>query len=311
MKTYERKLMSKNGLIIVSLVREFLSFQEGQRVPTITQYVERYGAARGTIQSALRFLSESGAMEFQARGHLGTYVIKIDYQKLWKISGLGSILGLMPLPYTKRYEGMATGLYEAFRSAGLPFNLAYMRGAAPRLEMLEKGIYHFAIISKLAALNIQNTGRRFKIIHEFSVESYVTKHGVILRRGLDKIRDGMKIALDESSPDQTLLTQKECQGINVTYVPMSYNQILSQLEAGQVDAAVWTLDELREKNLAFAQIPLQNEEAKALDRDGTKAVMVIDFANTYIGDVLNQLIDFQLIEELQRQVVEQNKIPMY
>ncbi|RRD96254.1 GntR family transcriptional regulator [Clostridiales bacterium COT073_COT-073] len=311
MNYHEIELMSKNGQIVVQLSRNFLSYQEGQRLPTISQFVEEYKVARGTVQSALRYLSESGAVTLQARGHLGTYVINIDYQRLWTISGHGAILGLMPLPYTKRYEGMATGLYQSFCQAKIPFNLAYMRGARHRLEMLEQGVYHFAIVSKLAVEDMMTHGKKFKIIHQFSEESYVTEHGIILRQGLKRLESGLKIALDESSPDQTLLTKKECQGIEVVYVPMSYNQILSCLETGEVDAAIWNLDELQEKNISVHLVPLQNKEARKFDRAGNRAVIAIDFANSYIGDIMAKLVDFSEIEKIQQLVVGHKKIPMY
>ena len=308
---YGKELMSKNGQAVVRLGKEFLSFQEGQRLQTVGQYAEQYQVARGTIQLALRYLTDSGAVSLQSRGHLGTYIMGLDYQKLWEISGLGSILGLMPLPYTKRYEGMATGLYEAFRQASLPFNLAYMRGATYRLQMLEKGVYHFAIVSKLAVRHLETEKRRFKIIHEFSEESYVTRHGVILRQGLTALKSGIKVALDESSPDQSLLTQKECQKLQVEYVPTTYNQILARLETGEVDAAVWNLDELQEKGTSCHIISLKNEEAMELDRDGTRAVLAIDFSNAYMGEIMTQLVDFAKIEQIQNMVVKNKKIPMY
>lgn len=311
MKNYEKELMSKNGQAVVRLGKEFLNFQEGQRLQTVEKYAEKYEMARGTIQLALRYLTESGAVSLQSRGHLGTYITGLDYQKLWDISGLGSILGLMPLPYTKRYEGMATGLYETFRQADLPFNLAYMRGASYRLQMVEKGIYHFAVVSKLAVRHVETTGKRFKIIHEFSEESYVTKHGVILRQGLKELKSGIKVALDESSPDQSLLTKKECQALQVEYVPTAYNQILARIETGEVDAAVWNLDELQEKSISGHIISLKNEEARELDRDGTKAVLAIDFSNGYIGEIMARLVNFLKIEQIQSKVVKNKKIPMY
>lgn len=311
MKKFEEALMSKNGQVIVRLSREFLSCREGQRLKTVSQYVEEYQVARGTIQLAFKFLQESRAVSVKSRGHLGTFLLKADYQRLWDIAGLGSILGLMALPYTKRYEGLATGLYETFRDSGLPFNLAYMRGAQHRLDMLENKVYHFAITSKLAILNSNVQNKRFKIIYEFSEGSYVTKHGLILRPGLKKLASGMRLALDESSPDQRILTKKECQGIAVDYIPMSYNQILQKLESGDVDAAVWNFDELKEKNFHYNLIPLKNREAIDLDRNGTVAVMAIDYSNGYVGDIITRLVALDKIEEIQAEVLSRKKMPAY
>ena len=106
---------------------------------------------RGTVQGALRLLEEMGAIRLESRGHLGTFLSRKDDQALWEIAGMSHVVGVMPLPYSRKYEGLATGLVEAFREINVPFNLAFMRGSTHRIDALQSGRYDFAVVSGLAA----------------------------------------------------------------------------------------------------------------------------------------------------------------
>lgn len=107
MENYKNKLMSKNGRVTMLLARELLAHNEGDRIKTIGEYAGYFDTGRGTVQSALRFLQDSGAISLESKGHLGTYILMLNYKNLWEISDPGVIMGVMPLPYSKRYEGLA------------------------------------------------------------------------------------------------------------------------------------------------------------------------------------------------------------
>jgi len=141
---YKNKLMSKNGRVIILLAREMLTYYKGDKIKTVSEYVENFSSARGTIQTALKFLQEIHAIDLISRGQLGTFIVKIDYKKLWELSDYNVIMGVMPLPYSKRYEGIATGLYKSFYEKDIPFSLAFMRGSTKRIEALTLGKYSFA-----------------------------------------------------------------------------------------------------------------------------------------------------------------------
>ena len=94
-----KKLMSKNGAVAVLLAREFISLGPSDRISTIGDYAKQYETGRGTVQAALKLLQAEGAVSLESRGHLGTFISAIDYQKLWR-GGLGTIRGVMPLPYS-------------------------------------------------------------------------------------------------------------------------------------------------------------------------------------------------------------------
>ena len=58
----QSKLMQKLGIAITSLAVEFLPLNKGDRIKTVADLAERYDTARGTIQSAIKFLKEENAV---------------------------------------------------------------------------------------------------------------------------------------------------------------------------------------------------------------------------------------------------------
>ncbi len=312
MNQYKKQLMSKNGRVTMLLAREMMSYHEGYRINTIGEFAESFSMGRGTVQSALKFLQETGAIKLESKGHLGTYIEMIDYEKLWSISDLGVFMGVMPLPYSKRYEGLATGFYKTFEKGSIPFSLAFMRGATKRIEALTLGKYNFAVVSKLAANMEIEKSSSIEIMHEFGEGSYVGNHVIIFRdSSMKEITDGMRVALDPTSIDQFTLTSYECEGKKVEYITTPYNQILQKLKNNEIDAAIWNVDEIEEKNLNFNISPFSNPKTRNINKEDTIAVVVVSKNSLEFGDVLRRFIDFKEVEGMQKKVINQEVIPIY
>lgn len=307
-----KQLMSKNGRAIMLLSQEMFSYEVGDRIRTISEYVELFQTSRGTVQSAMKFLQDEQCIHLESRGHLGTFLIEMDHKQLWEYSDFGVIMGAMPLPYSKRYEGLATGLYKAFEEKEIPFSLAFMRGANKRIEALNFGKYSFSIISKLAADTRNETHHDLHIVHEFQPDSYVGNHVVIFRNAeYQQIQDGMRVGFDSASIDQSMLTEVECEGLDVAYVATPYNQILQKLQMNEIDAAIWNVDEIKEKNLDFHIQPLRKQLAQELDRKGTIATIVVSQDSMVIGRIMQRLLELDAVEEIQKQVIEDKIMPVY
>lgn len=312
MKDYKVELLSKNGRTSIMIAKEMLIYNEGDRIKTVGQYSEMFNTGRGTVQAAFKFLQEIKAIYLESRGHLGTYIMNIDYEKLWDISGIGVIMGVMPLPYSKRYEGLATGIYKTFETERMPFSLAFMRGATKRIEALKLGRYNFAVVSKLAAELEMRKFDDIEIIHEFHIGSYVGKHVVILRDDKkNQIEDGMRVAMDPTSTDQIVLTAYECEGKKVKYIEMSYNQIVQKLQNNEIDAAIWNVDEIEEKNIKFNICPLANPKTREVSQKDTIATIVINKDSKEIKEVIKKIIDMEKVEEIQQKVMNKEMIPSY
>lgn len=306
---FKAQLMQKNGLVAIKLARELITMKEGDRLNTIAEYSARYETARGTVQSALKLLEDNNAIRVEARGHLGSFLSFLDYEVLWRFTDFGMIMGVMPLPYSKLYEGLATALYKEAENKKFPFSLAYMRGAENRIKALSTQRYDFAVISKLAAQHSIKNGEAIEIAIEFGKYSYVNEHAIVFRDSYKKvIEDGMKVGVDRSSIDHYLLTLSQCRGKQVQIIDMPYNQVVQKLVTGEIDAAVWNIDEIIERKINIKYYPLGTDEFSG---DDTEAVLVVNKSLYDISNLLQQFIDCSMVRECQMKVVKGEIIPNY
>ena len=152
---YKEILFSKNGIATYTLAREFIKYHVGDKIPTVSELSETLDLARGTVQNAVKLLQQSDAIRIESKGHVGSYLVKKNMTILLEFAGISSIVGVMPLPYSKRYEGLASGLLVTMENHyNIPASMAFMRGAKNRISMLISNRYDVAIISRSAAEQI-------------------------------------------------------------------------------------------------------------------------------------------------------------
>lgn len=291
------------------LANMMISIQQGERIPTVQEFSVKIGLARGTIQNALKFLIDQNAIELESRGHLGTFLKKKNMRALFGFAGIDSIVGVMPLPYSKRYEGLATGLITGLENQyDIPMSLAYMRGAQNRIAMLMDGRYDFAIVSQYAAQGIiKNDKAEISIVKSFGRHSYLSNHILLLHdKNVNGIRNGMRIGVDKDSVDQMKLTEKVCKDYAVEFVPMNYNNVIDFVIKGKVDAAIWNEDELQDKSLDINYIKV-NSDYQA----DTEAVLVVKRENETMFRLLDEIISVETVLDTQRLVMEDKISPSY
>ncbi len=303
------QLLNKNALIINNLAKEFLTKEEGDRINTVAEYAEKYSLARGTVQSALKFLCEQEAVAIDRRGHLGSFLTKIDYMKLLKVTDINFIVGVMPLPYTKRYEGLATGLYNSEFAKRFSLNLAYMRGAGNRLESLIQDRYDFAVMSKLAAKHYIKEGYLVDIVLNLGKNSFVGNHVLVFSNPMgNTIVDGMKVGIDSTSIDHELITRRLVEGRKVKLFDMPYSILKSMLLDGELDATVMTLDEVMGKDLNYNTTSV---DLLVDDFENTEAVIVAKKDRPEIRKILEQYLDKGAILDIQDKVMKNKLTPNY
>lgn len=291
------------------LANMMLSIQQGERIPTVQEFSVKIGLARGTIQNALKFLIDQNAIELESRGHLGTFLKKKNMRALFGFAGIDSIVGVMPLPYSKRYEGLATGLITGLENQyDIPMSLAYMRGAQNRIAMLMDGRYDFAIVSQYAAQGIiKNDKVKISIVKSFGRHSYLSNHILLLHdKTANGIKDGMRIGVDKDSVDQMKLTEKVCKSYSVEFVPMNYNNVIDFVVKGKVDAAIWNEDELQDKALDINYIEVNSDH-----QADTEAVLVVKRENETMFRLLDEIISVETVLDTQRLVMEDKISPSY
>ena len=305
----QSKLMQKLGIAITSLAVEFLSLYEGDRIKTVAELAESYESARGTIQSALKFLKEHNAITLESRGHLGTFVKDIDYIRLLELTGIKSLVGVMPLPYSKRYEGLATGLCKCLNDSGVNTNLAFMRGSNHRLKALEDGRYDFAVTSRLTADFYLENNKQIQIVKTFGDFSYVNEHIIVVSKEFNgEFRKGTRVGIDNSSIDQFMLSKIYFEDIEVEYVPLNYSQFITAIRENKIDAAIWNLDDIEDRKDDMKFIPMNRESKNIKD---TEAVIIANKKNSIVPALFSRILNVEDVKEYQRLVMEKKIMPQY
>jgi hypothetical protein len=305
-------LVSKQGVAVIKLANLLLTHQRGDRIRPIQHYAGKFGIGVGTVQAALAYLQEIGAVALDSRGHLGTFIREINYPLIWSLTGQSHIVGGMPLPYSRRYEGLATGLYVAFNQAGVALNLVYTRGALNRLRALARGKFDFVVLSRFAFSNAIEYGLAIEEVLGLGSESYVGQHIILLRdHDRKEIEDGMKVGIDPSSIDQVLLAKEACRGKDVEFIEINYMNLMTAMQEGQIDATVWNRDDFYASSYPFRAVPLSLTGELTRTEGNTEAVIAVEKDNRLVLQTLRSIINKELICDIQKQVMENKLTPIY
>ena len=304
-------LHTKKGMLIDKMARDFLTREENERLEAISVLQEKYDVSRGTIQNALNYLKEIGAVQLISKGHLGTFFEYINHKALQKCLVKNTISGIMPLPYSKLYEGLATALYLSLKDSELHPHIAYSRGATSRIEVVVNESYDFAICSKYAAIAAIEKGEEIEIVLDFGSQSYLSEHVIVFNKESNtQIEDGLRMGIDVHSYDQKSLTHEIIKNSHkkVELVNLPSHQVIQAIHQGIVDAGIWNLDEIEEKghaDLKLAKIPMYAFEPYS------NAVIVIKKNNTLIKSILTQYLNISHTRNIQSKVKNNLLIPSY
>lgn len=310
MGTEERSVLyQKIGVTIRKLALHLLSKSVGDRIYPISQYQEEFGVSRGTIQNAVNYLKEIGAVVLTHHGYQGTYIESINYAKLQEHCFRQGLMGIMPLPYSATYEGFATAMYDQLRD--LKFNMAYARGAVGRIDLVLSEAYQFAICSQYAAEYAIKEGKNIEVAMNFGAGSFLSQHVLLFREpSAEYIEDGMKVAYDSDSLDQSGITNNVVSGKNVELVNIRTQQTLSALLDGTIDVGVWNYDDILENH--------HRENLKVVFLDSSDynhlfstAVLVIKKDGGYLKAVLEKNINVNATLEILNDVRTGKRHPFY
>lgn len=303
----KNKLMQKIGLMSTNLSTELIQLDAGDRIPTVAMLSEKYQTARGTVQSALKILQDYDAIKFESKGHLGTYITYIDHLKLLEVAGINSLVGVMPLPYSKRYEGLATGIFNTLNDEGLAVNLAFMRGANHRLKALKDERYDFAVTSRLTADYYIKNDEPIEIVAAFGDYSYVNEHVLVVREDFNsEFKKGIKIGIDKSSIDQFVLTLSYFKNYEVEYINMSYNSFKTAIKSKEIDAAIWNKDDIDDNEMKTINISKEH-----IGISDTEAVIITEKKNIILPKLFSKKLDREKVLKFQREVLAGIIMPNY
>ena len=304
------EFLKKKGIVVNYLASDLLQKKKGDRVLSVTEYQNKYAVSRGTVQNAWAFLKEIKAIKVKSHGHMGTFIEEIDYSILQEYALSDTILGTMTLPYSRLYEGLATGIYDVFKENNIKRNLAYIRGSKERVRSIANKTYRFEVVSKFAAEQAISDGEPIEISLNFGRHSYLSEHVLLFRdKNQKKIEKNMKIAIDYSSIDQRLLTKAIIKDEQVEYVEMQGHQIIAALQMGQIDAGIWNFDEIRDKNhQGLHYVPLTESE---MEKDMSTSVIITQKDDSSMKAFFQKSVDKKKILCIQKDVCDGKLIPQY
>lgn len=302
-------MFSKQQMVTMKLARALLIYQPGDRIDTISSYTKRFDTSRGVVQDALNTLEDAKAIERSKRGTLGTYLNDINYEKLWEFT-LGSISGVSPLPYTKKHEGIATAIYHEMEKKDVAFHFAYMQGAENRIQAVLEKKYDFAVLAKESALELIEKYSDLSIAIEFAPYSYLSGY-VLLYKDKEVLQKAkLKVGRDLASPDHTKWMSLFGEGKELEYVDIQYTKMVPAIMDGTIDITLYNKDTIEKPNI-FGDVKFEDLVINKDIGDETRAVLVISNKAGGISNLLKQIICEEEVAEIQKEVIEGEKVPVY
>lgn len=288
----EVDMNSKTGKLqkaIEGLSKDILGREIENNLDTIINYSEHLELSLGTIQKALKELTDIKVIDLKKKGKYGTAIESIDYKKLLQVLKVDYLLCIMPITYSQRYKKIMDNIANSLKIP-IPLYFSHMRGGYVRLKLIEEGVYHFGVVSKLAAQNAIDSGLDLEIIEEFGPRTYVTKH-VILKRKNGKV---LNVGKDSESNDHIFLTDFNFQkNENIKFVDIKYSEVIENLIDGKIDAAIWNYDDVLDKMIHLEKHGIMIEELTENEGNllATESVIVIRKDNDVIKNIFKKFFD--------------------
>lgn len=290
--------------MLTTLARYLLGEKCGNRLKTIDELAAECHSSVGLTQAALKTLESSGAIRIERRGRNGSYLVEMDNRTLLKHVDINNVVCAMPLPYTRLYEGLASGLKAQFD--GIPFYYAHMRGADIRVECLLNGVYDMAVVSRLAAESyLAQAGLRITLA--LGPHTYVGEHQLICRKG--ESANVKRVGLDNRSADQKIMTEACFGNRDVKLIDMPYHESLQRIAKGDVDAVIWNV-------VAEAELAVLGLEATPLTNDprflqATEAVVLTRAEDYPMQQLLRAVVNKEALLAHQQRVANGEQEPSY
>jgi hypothetical protein len=278
-------LFSKQGAVIVELAGALLEQQLGARTAGVVAYARAFDAGVGTVQGALEHVQHCGAARLATRGRLGSVLVAADRPLLWRIARQRPVRALVPLPYSRRLAGLATGIRAQFEAHRTDLDMRYLGGAPARLAALATERCDWVIVSRHAFERIGAVG---DVVLNLGAGSALGEPVLVLRRGISALGDGLRVGVDVHSPDHQAQVEAACRGHAVIPIAIDYARGPALLHDGTIDATIWSHEDIpadlpgcRIVPLAPGSWPAATSEAIVVTRPGDQACALL------LADVLD------------------------
>lgn len=290
------------------VARRLIAAEVGERIPTVAQLAAEAGTGTGTVQAALKALDEEGAVTLTRHGHQGTVLVERDLGLLWRAFTPGPVTGILPLPGSIEFSGLATAVADAFERAGVPLTLAFRLGSRKRVDFLTAGGADFIACSLAYARTLDTDVYR---AIDLGPSTYYTRNSVavITRAGEEPAPRG-RVAIDRQSHDHEARTMAEFPEAEL--IESAYPQIPELVVGGQVDAAVWHRTSSSPLTTATGlDIHPLTRPSPDFAEELSRAALVASDEGSPAFALLGSLVEADALAEVQREVLESKRVPSF
>ncbi len=300
---------SKASSVTRYIAERLLEIEPGQRIPKTSDIANELAVGFGTVERAFTALRDEGVITTRARGQMGTFLVDRDLRRQWKAAGLGTVIGLLPLPNAMPFIGLATGVTAWFESTGVPFAINFKNGAESRLTALAEGRADIVALCKQSAETVCRRNEAFAPVMELPPSSYYVGHEIVYRRDCTKDRANWRIGVDSTSFDHVEFCEAVFPGSprrEVRYVNLPY-----AIAKGEVDASV-----LHSRSLVpmeFATV-LEVEPVRlssAVFQTASICVFLARKDNAALRAIFEQIGDAAAIHDVQQAVMSRQREPEF
>ena len=298
----------KYNLIQQTLANYLCGKVIGDQLETFEALSQKLNVGRGTIQTAVKELITVEAFDYHNSGRNGRIITFLNYEKLIKLAGVNLVLGVMPLPYSRRYEGLATGIFTQLNQSGTFANLAFMSGSKNRLNALMSGRYDFIVVSKQTADIFLKEHDDLVVAKSLCKKSFIKGHIIASHVDVASVDDLKRIGVDFSSDDQKFITDLVFKDKNVEFVPIRYSNLVESIVSRNIDGAIWSADNF---SIYTKKVKvLQEIDASDAMNETIASVMCLK-KNGAVRKLLQLYLDGPGIEEIQSKIIDGSVIANY
>lgn len=292
-----------------NVARVLLTLDPGQRLPTVRVLAARFGASVGAVQEALARLEAEGAVEVDRRGR-GGVLMSLSPGQLWAAAEGSPLIISLPLPSTRRIEGLATAVKAQLTAAGVEAFMIFSRGSRHRMIELRQQRCHVAVMSALAAAELCEAGE--EAVAVLPTLSFVKEHRVYVADGGAGGAESLRVVMDRDSLDFQLLTELEFRDSQATYVPATYMEFPRLIAERRADAVIWDVEEAESRMPSFVRDrPLSARALEQIGDSDLRAAFVARRTDTSVRRLLHLCLDTPKLMHVQAEVIEGRYLPAY
>ena len=288
----------------------FLTATEpGTRLPTVRELARELEISVGTVHRLLHEFESDNAIAVDRRGRSGAVLLARSIGKLVDRARGGPLVITVPLPTTPRTSGLATAIKAAIDASGIEADLSFYWGSRPRLEALRRGRADVAVMSALAAA--ERTADETTTL-ELPTGTYVSDHRVYFTRRAPA-GSRLRVAFDRDSIDLQRMAQLEFGDDEPILVPSRFTQFVRLLVDGEIDAAIWNVDEpiAGELPASVESRPVSSRVLAKLAGANTRVTFLARTEDHLTQSVVRACFRVPEILRVQRDVMNGERVPEY